>query len=152
MRGCILSESSMSEWARAQPVGSAFGRRPLSARVGLPVSAYKPGSCPLTHLCRPSTDRPSWVANRTPGLPAGLFFRIYSEVPLLARSFVQTSGDPSFLQHCRDMVEASDARVHFHRLVQAIGVGSCVSAPAAFAHHISCEVEVEGLADARLDA
>jgi hypothetical protein len=31
-------------------------------------------------------------------------------------------------------------------------VGGCVTAPAAFAHHDRREVEVEGLADARLDA
>jgi len=31
-------------------------------------------------------------------------------------------------------------------------MGGCVAAPAAFAHHDRREVEVEGLADARLDA
>src|SRR5204862_4435178 len=60
-------------------------------------------------------------------------------------------GEPSFPQHRRDLVEASDARVHFHRLVEAVGMGGCVAAPAAFAHHNRCDVEVEGLADARLD-
>jgi hypothetical protein len=53
---------------------------------------------------------------------------------------------------CRDLVEGSDARVHFHRRVEAVGVSGGVAAPAAFAHHDRCEVEVEGLADARLDA
>src|SRR5438132_3834244 len=50
------------------------------------------------------------------------------------RSFVQPRGDPLFPQHRRDLVEGSDARVHFHRLVEAVGVGGCVTAPAAFAH------------------
>jgi hypothetical protein len=45
---------------------------------------------------------------------------------------------PYFPQHRRDLVEGSDARVHFYRLVEAVGVGGCVTAPAAFAHHDSC--------------
>src|ERR1700674_4217272 len=60
--------------------------------------------------------------------------------------------EPSFPQHRRDLIEGSDARVHFHRLVEAVGVGGRVAAPAAFAYHDTCKVEVEGLADARLDA
>src|ERR1700738_1190583 len=59
---------------------------------------------------------------------------------------------PSFPQHRCDLVEGSDARVHFHRLVEAVGVGGRVAAPAAFAYHDTRKVEVEGLADARLDA
>src|ERR1700693_1739541 len=59
---------------------------------------------------------------------------------------------PSLPQHRCDLVEATDARVHLHRLVEAVGVSGGVAAPAAFAHHDGSEVEVEGLADARLDA
>src|SRR5215472_6718185 len=58
----------------------------------------------------------------------------------------------SIPQHRRDLVEASDARVHLHRLVEAIGVGGRIVAPAAIAHYHRGEVEVEGLAHARLDA
>jgi hypothetical protein len=32
--------------------------------------------------------------------------------------------DPSFPQYRRGPVEASDTRVHFHRLVEAVGAGS----------------------------
>ena len=61
-------------------------------------------------------------------------------------------GDPSFPQHRRDLVEAANARVHFHRLVEAVGVGGRVAAPAAFAHYDRREVEVEGLTDTCLYA
>jgi hypothetical protein len=47
-------------------------------------------------------------------------------------------------EHCRNKVEASDAGVHFHRLVKAIGVGGRIAAPAAFTHHDRREVQVEG--------
>jgi hypothetical protein len=46
----------------------------------------------------------------------------------------------------------SDTRVHLHRLVEAVGPGGRVAAPAALAHDDRREVEAEGLADARLDA
>src|ERR1700730_15050050 len=59
---------------------------------------------------------------------------------------------PSFPQHCGDLVEGSEARVRFHRFVEAVGMGGCVAAPAAFAHHDTRKVEVEGLTDARLNA
>src|SRR6516162_5650977 len=42
---------------------------------------------------------------------------------------------PSFLQHRRDLVETPNARVHFHGLVEAVGVSHDVAAPAAFAHN-----------------
>src|ERR1700731_2792699 len=58
----------------------------------------------------------------------------------------------SLPQHRGELLEAADARVHFHRLVEAVGVGGRIAAPAAFADHDRGEVEVEGLADARLDA
>src|SRR5215510_8550634 len=58
----------------------------------------------------------------------------------------------SIPQHRCDLVEASDAGVHFHRFVEAVGMGGRVAAPAAFAHHDTGKVEVEGCADARLDA
>src|SRR5207302_2295982 len=58
----------------------------------------------------------------------------------------------SFEQHCRDLVEGADARVHLHGLVEAVGVGGLIAAPAAFTHHHAGEVEVESLAHARLDA
>src|SRR4051794_40526319 len=59
---------------------------------------------------------------------------------------------PSVPQHRRDLVEAPNARVHFHRLVEAIGVGRRITTPAALAHHYGCQVHVEGLADTRLYA
>src|SRR6516225_11929201 len=59
---------------------------------------------------------------------------------------------PSLPQHRLDLVEASDARVHFHRLVEAVGVSGGIAAPAAFAHYHRRDVEVEGLTDTRLDA
>src|SRR5215471_3504422 len=40
--------------------------------------------------------------------------------------FEQPRGDPSIPQHCRDLVEAADAGVHLHRLVEAVGMGGCV--------------------------
>src|SRR3984893_2649076 len=58
----------------------------------------------------------------------------------------------SIPQHRRDLLEAADARVHFHRLVEAVGVGGRIAAPAAFAPHDTGEVRGEGAADARLDA
>src|SRR5215471_1995798 len=58
----------------------------------------------------------------------------------------------SIPQHRCDLVQASDAGVHFHRLVQTIDVRTRIAAPAAFAHDDRGEIQVEGLANARLDA
>src|SRR3979411_2177498 len=38
---------------------------------------------------------------------------------------------PSFPQHRRDLVEVPDARIHFHRLVEAVGVGGPAAPPHA---------------------
>ena len=54
-------------------------------------------------------------------------------------------------QHRLDLVEMADARVHFHCLVEAVGMRGRVAAPAALAHDNGCEVEIESLADACLD-
>src|SRR6185437_6172448 len=50
-----------------------------------------------------------------------------------------------------DLVEAADASIHLHRLVEAISVRCCIAAPATFAHDDRRDVAVEGFADARLD-
>ena len=55
-------------------------------------------------------------------------------------------------QHRRDLVETPNPRVHFHRLVEAVGVGGRVAAPAALADDNGLQVEVECLANAGLDA
>src|SRR5438067_12283706 len=60
-------------------------------------------------------------------------------------------GAFSHPQHRRDLVEGADARVHFHRLVEAVDVGGRIAAPAAFAYDDRCDIAVEGLADAGLD-
>src|SRR5215472_14199131 len=55
-------------------------------------------------------------------------------------------------QHRHNLVEGPDARVHLHRLVEAVGVRGRVAAPAAFANDNRRDVEVEGLANARFYA
>src|SRR5262249_53981646 len=57
----------------------------------------------------------------------------------------------SFPQHCRDLGEAADARVHLHRLAGAVGRGGSIPAQQAFAHYNRGKMEVESLAAAGLD-
>src|SRR5271163_2917160 len=82
------------------------------------------------------------------GLPYHVDFPDWFRAPALR--VVRSCSKPLFPQHGGDLVEASDAGVHFHRLVEAVGVRGGVAAPAAFAHHDGREVEVEGLAHAGL--
>ena len=44
-------------------------------------------------------------------------------------------GFSSLSQHCHNLVQPPNAGVHLHRLVEAIGVGRRIAAPAALAHH-----------------
>src|SRR5262249_5738777 len=55
-------------------------------------------------------------------------------------------------EHRGRPLEGAGARGHLHRLVEAVGVGGGVTAPAALADHDRVEIHAEGLAHAGLDA
>jgi hypothetical protein len=57
-----------------------------------------------------------------------------SELLVLARRLPPAITAASLPQHRRHLLNTPDARVHFHRLVEAVGVGFRVAAPAALAY------------------
>src|SRR3984885_9465783 len=91
----------------------------------------------------------SYWARSKPGNRAG---SLATSRRHFACRFYKSGGEPLFPQHRRDLVEVPNARVHLHCLVEAVGVGRRVAAPAAFARNHRRQIEVEGLPDARLDA
>jgi hypothetical protein len=81
---------------------------------------------------------------------AGLFCG--DRPPMRRRASLELSSLSPLLQEIQCFLERPDAGVHPHRLVEAVGVGLDVAAPAAFADDDHVEVHVERLPNARLDA
>src|SRR4051794_30730763 len=62
-----------------------------------------------------------------PGCPAPLC----TALPVVSSAKTERR---SCLQHRRDLIEGADAGVHLHCLVEAVGMGGRIAAPAALAH------------------
>src|SRR6185437_11320008 len=110
---------------RSWSCGSWMRKRcwPLSSTVTSPICGLS-----ATGWCTVSGDCPNSAGKKTP------------QIVLLSP------------QHRRHLFERSDAGIHLHRLVQAVGVRGRVAAPAAFAHDDGGKVEVECLPDTRFHA
>src|SRR5712664_1894950 len=73
------------------------------------------GNCPSGMAA--DAPMPGGEPNGEAAAAARATFAASTSGSLATRQTAVRGGDPSFPQHRRDLVEAADARVHFHRLV-----------------------------------